>query len=140
MVSLVAFRVGRMRCGLPVAQITEIVPSAPATRVPGAVPVVNGLVNVRGRLLTVADGRRILNQADAEPVEEPAILVLEVGGRPLGLVVDEVYDLLHVPEEAMEERGALPGVDPRIVRAVARVADDVVVVLEADVIFAPVFA
>jgi purine-binding chemotaxis protein CheW len=138
-ISLVLFGVGDLLCALPVSSVSEIVPAMPAARIPGAPDGVEGLVNVRGRLLTVVDGRRILGRMSTTPAAEPSILLLKVNGRPLGLLVDVVHDLAQVDSTALEERGALPGVDPRIVRAVGRVDDKLFVVLDSDAVLAPVF-
>lgn len=138
-VSLVLFGVGDMLCALPVASVSEIVPATAATRIPGASDGVEGLVNVRGRLLTVVDGRRVLGRESPTPAAEPSILLLKVNGRPLGLLVDVVHDLVQVAATTLEERGSLPGIDPRVVRAVGRVDDKVFVVLDSDVVLAPVF-
>ena len=138
-ISLVVFGVGELLCALPVSAVSEIVPAQQAARIPGAGAGVEGLVNVRGRLLTVADGRRMLGQEGSAPALEQSILMLQVNGRPLGLLVDQVHDLIHVPEEALEARGSLPGVDPRVVRAVGRWETLIFIVLDADVVLAPVF-
>ena len=138
-ISLVVFGVGELLCALPVSAVSEIVPAQQAARIPGAPAGVEGLVNVRGRLLTVADGRRMLGQEGSAPPIEQSILMLQVNGRPLGLLVDQVHDLIHVPEDALEARGSLPGVDPRIVRAVGRWETLIFIVLDADVVLAPVF-
>ena len=139
MLSLVIFQVGNLQCALPVGRVKEIVPARRCTRIPGAGSDIEGLMNVRGRLLTVADGRRVLDQGGAEPPHDPSILVLEVGGHPLGLVVDQVLDLAQVADDVIEPRGALPGVDPRVVEAVVRWEDSVVVMLDTAVLLAPVF-
>jgi len=138
-VSLVLFGVGDLLCALPVSSVSEIVPATAATRIPGAPDGVEGLVNVRGRLLTVVDGRRVLGRESSSPAVEPSILLLKVNGRPLGLLVDVVHDLTLVAASSLEERGSLPGIDPRVVRAVGRVEDKVFVVLDSDVVLAPVF-
>ncbi len=138
-VSLVLFGVGDLLCALPVSAVSEIVPATVATRIPGAPDGVEGLVNVRGRLLTVVDGRRVLGRESSPPPSEPSILLLKVNGRPLGLRVDVVHDLTQVDASTLEERGSLPGVDPRVVRAVGRVDSQVFVVLDSDVVLAPVF-
>ena len=138
-VSLVIFGVGDLLCALPVSAVNEIVPATAAARIPGAPDGVEGLVNVRGRLLTVIDARRVLGRESPTPAAEPSILLLQVNGRPLGLLVDVVHDLTQVPVESLEERGSLPGVDPRIVRAVGRADEQVFVILDSDVVLAPVF-
>lgn len=133
------FGVGDLLCALPVSAVSEIVPAMAATRIPGAPNGVEGLVNVRGRLLTVVDGRRVLGRESSTPPSEPSILLLQVNGRPLGLLVDVVHDLTQVDASTLEERGSLPGVDPKVVRAVGRVDSQVFVVLDSDVVLAPVF-
>ncbi len=139
LVSLVVFGVSDLLCALPVAAVSEIVPAQLAVRIPGALDGVEGLVNVRGRLVTVVDGRRMLERDTAHSAPEPSILLLKVNGRPLGLLVDQVHDLIHVPASRLEARGTLPGVDPRVVAAVGRWEKLVFVVLDADVVLAPVF-
>jgi purine-binding chemotaxis protein CheW len=138
-VSLVVFGVGDLLCALPVSTVSEIVPAQHAARIPGALDGVEGLVNVRGRLLTVVDGRRMLGRDSGGPAAEPSILLLHVHGRPLGLLVDQVHDLIHIPPDALEDRGTLPGVDPRVVSAVGRWENLVFVVLDPEVVLAPVF-
>ena len=139
LVSLVVFGVGDLLCALPVSIVNEIVPAQSAARIPGAPDGVEGLVNVRGRLLTVVDGRRMLARGHATAATEPSILLLHVHGRPLGLLVDQVHDLIHVPASALEARGTLPGVDPRVAAAVGRWENLVFVVLDPEVVLGPVF-
>src|SRR5690349_25051687 len=57
---LLVFRVGTLACAAEVDQVREILPRLPTTRIPGAPPVVAGLVNVRGTLVTVVEGWRAL--------------------------------------------------------------------------------
>jgi purine-binding chemotaxis protein CheW len=139
LVSLVVFGVGDLLCALPVSVVSEIVPAQQAARIPGALEGVEGLVNVRGRLLTVMDGRRMMARESVTPAVEPSILLLHVHGRSLGLLVDQVHDLIHAPGSALEDRGTLPGVDPRVVSAVGRWENLVFVVLDPAVVLAPVF-
>jgi purine-binding chemotaxis protein CheW len=138
--SLVVFGVGDLLCALPVSAVSEIVPAQHAARIPGALDGVEGLVNVRGRLLTVVDGRRMLGRESGTAGAEPSILLLHVHGRPLGLLVDQVHDLIHVPPGALEDGGTLPGVDPQVVSGVGRWESRLFVVLDPEVVLAPVFA
>jgi len=81
----------------------------------------------------------MLGRESSTPGAESSILLLQVNGRPLGLVVDEVHDLIHVPASALEARGSLPGVDPRVVQSVGRWEDLVFIVLDSEVVLGPVF-
>ena len=64
---LLVFRVGTLACAAEVDLVREILPRLPTTRIPGAPPVVAGLVNVRGTLITVVEGWRALGQAPPGP-------------------------------------------------------------------------
>jgi purine-binding chemotaxis protein CheW len=130
----VIFRIGALICAAPAGIVREILPRLPATRIPGVAQAIEGLVNVRGTLLTVLDGHVLLNQ-DRRPDDEGAIVLLEVGGRRYGLGVGQVLDFLEVPAHAVAERADLPGVDPRLVQAVGLRDDQHFILLDIDRLF-----
>src|SRR3989454_5852268 len=68
---LLVFRVGSLACATEVDQVREILPRLPTTRIPGAPPVVAGLVNVRGPLVTVVGGGRALGLPPPPPTPSP---------------------------------------------------------------------
>ena len=146
LVRLLVFRVGNLICAAEVDAVREILPRLPTTRIPGAPPVVAGLVNVRGTLVTVVEGWRALGQPEppAGPVEGAggSTVLLEVGPsrRLAGFTVDEVMDMLAVGPATLEERagGGLAGVDPRLVRAVGRRGDQLFVVLDIAALLGPI--
>ena len=141
---LLLFRVGTLVCAADLDVVREILPRLEATRIPGAMPFVAGLVNVRGQLITVVQGWRALGQPAAEggAVGEGAgTTILVATGehqRLIGLAVDEVVDLMTVAADDLEPREALAGVDPILVRAVGRRAGQAFVVLDTDALLAPV--
>jgi len=138
-VRLLVFRVGPLACAAQAESVREILPRLPTIRIPGAPQVVAGLVNVRGSLVTVVEGWRALKQQPSE-VESGTTVLLEVGAdrRALGFTVDEVLDLLTIPNDQLEQRQALPGLDPRLVRAVGRRGGQVFVVLDTEALLAPI--
>jgi purine-binding chemotaxis protein CheW len=147
LVRLLVFRVGNLVCAAEVDAVREILPRLPTTRIPGAPPVVAGLVNVRGTLVTVVEGWRALGQPEppaAPPGQSEAgsTVLLEVGEsrRLAGFTVDEVMDMLAVGPATLEERtgGGLAGVDPTLVRAVGRRGDQLFVVLDVAALLGPI--
>lgn len=140
-VRLLVFRVGRLACAAAADVVKEILPRLPTTRIPGAPAVVAGLANVRGSLVTVVEGWRAL---ELEPPTGPdagattVLLQVGAGNKTIGFTVDEVIDLLAVKDDELEQRQALPGLDPRLVRAVGRRAGQVFVVLDTDALLAPI--
>ena len=98
---------------------------------------IEGLVNVRGTLLTVLDGHVLLQQA-REAEDEGAIVVVEVAGRRYGLGVGQVLDFLEVPEQSVAARTDLPGIDPRLVRRSGIRDNQHFILLDIDALFAPI--
>jgi chemotaxis signal transduction protein len=158
---LLVFRVGALACAAEVDQVREILPRLPTTRIPGAPPVVAGLVNVRGTLVTVVEGWRALGQdsppagpsADLPPATTTSAaapgstIILEVGpageddgsGRKLiGFTVDEVVDMLAAGDATLEDGKGLAGVDPRLVRAVGRRHGELFIVLDVTALLGPI--
>jgi len=139
---LLLFRVGTLVCAADLDVVHEILPRLETTRIPGAMPFVAGLVNVRGQLITVVDAWRALGQSEGGGTAEgPGTTILVKAGehkRLIGLAVDEVVDLLTVGTNELEPRDALAGVDPILVRAVGRRAGQAFVVLDTDALLAPV--
>lgn len=138
-VRLLVFRVGPLACAAHAEAVREILPRLPTIRIPGAPQVVAGLVNVRGSLVTVVEGWRALQQPSGA-AEGGTTVLLEVGAerRVLGFTVDEVLDLLAIPDDQLERRQALPGLDPKLVRAVGRRGGQVFVVLDTEALLAPI--
>jgi purine-binding chemotaxis protein CheW len=133
----VIFRIGALICAAPAGIVREILPRLPATRIPGVAQAVEGLVNVRGTLLTVLDGHVLLQQ-ERRAEDEGAIVLVEVAGRRYGLGVGQVLDFLEVPEQSVAPRADLPGVDPRLVRAVGVRDEQHFILLDIDALLAPI--
>jgi len=134
---VLVFEVGDLTCALPAEVTHEVLPSEPATRLPGAPPSVDGLVNVRGTLLTVIDAHRLLGR-ERLPEHEGAIVAVEVFRRRCGLRVGRVVDLLRIPAGGIAAREDLPGVEPAIVRGVGRTGGRPFIVLDLETLLRPV--
>jgi purine-binding chemotaxis protein CheW len=133
----VIFRIGALVCAAPAGIVREILPRLPATRIPGVAEAIEGLVNVRGSLLTVLDGHVLLRQARREE-DEGAIVVVEVAGRRYGLGVGGVIDFLEVPAASVAAQADLPGLDPRLVKAVGVHDGRHYILLDIDALVAPI--
>lgn len=133
---LVLFRLGSLPCAASASVVREVIPAGQPTRIPGALESVSGLLNLRGALLTVVDGRRAVGLTDAFTQPE-SVLVIDHDARAFGLAVDEVLDLIDVPQEDLAPGESLPGVDPLLVQAVGRHAGRVFAVLDVRAMLAP---
>jgi len=96
-------RVGHLLIGVEVDAVQEVTAAGELTPVPLAPPVVSGLLNLRGQIVTAIDLRRSLQLAD-RPAGQPAInVILRADGGSVGLVVDSVGDVLDVHQDDFEE-------------------------------------
>lgn len=132
---LVLFRLGPRVCAALATTVREVIPAGRPTRIPGADGLVAGLLNLRGVLLTVVDGRRVIGVPASATAE--SVLVLDQGGKAVGLAVDEVLDLIEVSAADLSEGDELPGIDPALVQAVGRHDDRVFALLKLDALVAP---
>lgn len=99
---LVTFGVGTEEYGVPIERVQEILRVTAITRVPGAPGLVRGVVNVRGRLLAVVDMKSRLGLGPADLGPESRVVMVDYGGRFVGLMVDRVSYVLKVPAAAIE--------------------------------------
>jgi purine-binding chemotaxis protein CheW len=129
------FRCGEQVLALDIAQVREILAAGVTTRIPGASEAVRGLVNIRGALVTVVDLARAAGLGGA--ADAGTLLVVERGGRPVALAVDEVLDLVTVPEAALDAHAALPGVRADLVQAVGTAGGRPFVQLAAEAMLEP---
>jgi purine-binding chemotaxis protein CheW len=104
----VVFRCGEQRFGVPLAQVNEIVPPLPFTRLPGVGADVCGLVGVRGRVITVFDLGVVLGESAAANIPDHRLLMLELGDRRVGVAVDEVREIVATTLDRMENESG-PG-------------------------------
>jgi purine-binding chemotaxis protein CheW len=118
------------------AVVKEILPNHRATRLPGADVAVEGLINVRGRLLTLVNARRALNYPPGD--DDGPIMVVGIGEQTAGLAVDDVLDLFSVAHDDLAEQSGLPGIDPALVRSVGRQEDVSFVLLDVEALLGPI--
>jgi purine-binding chemotaxis protein CheW len=95
-------KVDDLLLGVPIDRVVEVLAHRSVTPVPLAHPAVLGLLNVRGQIMTVIDGRRLLARPPAESGIS-TILVIRAGDESVALVVDRAGDLVEV-EDPHEER------------------------------------
>jgi purine-binding chemotaxis protein CheW len=135
-IRLLVFRIADLMCAVEVHAVREIGPVPRATRIPGAAGPVDGLVNVRGELVPLVDGARLLART-ARPGDQTMVLLTHAA-RGVGLVVDEVLDLFAVPPDDLSDRDGLPGLDPRLVRAVGHRGGRTFVLLDLEALLGPI--
>jgi purine-binding chemotaxis protein CheW len=117
----VIFRLGSQEYGLPIASVDEIArPPDQITRLPKAPAFIDGVVNLRGMVIPIVDLRRRFELGAQTATGTQRILVLAIGGRKTGFLVDGVSEVLKVSADAIR---AAPEVSPEQIRLIGRVAN-----------------
>ncbi|MBS1853221.1 MAG: purine-binding chemotaxis protein CheW [Acidobacteria bacterium] len=99
---VVGFRVGRETYGVPITSLHEIVRVPEITAVPDAPPYVEGVINLRGKIVSVIDLRKRFGEKSQTPGKSNRILVVEHNGRLCGLIVDSASEVLKIPAADVE--------------------------------------
>jgi purine-binding chemotaxis protein CheW len=99
---IVGFKVGRETYGVPITALHEIVRVPEITAVPDAPEYMEGVINLRGKIVSILDLRKRLGETQVAPSKRNLILVLENNGRLAGLIVDSASEVLKIPESDVE--------------------------------------
>ena len=99
---IVGFRVGRETYGVPITSLHEIVRVPEITAVPDAPDYMEGVINLRGKIVSVIDLRKRLGDTSGETSRRNRILVVEYNGRLSGLIVDSASEVLKIPAADIE--------------------------------------
>jgi purine-binding chemotaxis protein CheW len=98
----IGFQVGGETFGLPITAVHEIVRVPEVTSVPEAPECVEGVVNLRGKILPVIDMRKRFGLTTVEVSPRNRVLVVEFEGKKVGLIVDSANEVLRIPTGDIE--------------------------------------
>ena len=127
------FHVAGLFFGVDVLRVQEVLRFQPMTRVPMAPPVIEGLINLRGQIVTAIDMRRRLGLAPRTNGQAPMNMVIRNEDGAISLLVDEIGDVLDLEGRAYEEPPV--NLDPaarRVIRGIYKLKDRLLLVLDAD--------
>jgi purine-binding chemotaxis protein CheW len=133
---LATFTVRDAQCALDAAEIQEVIRLGPVTPVRHAPPEVAGIINLRGRIVTMLDVGLRLGFPRAVPTGETRIIIMEDRNEFIGLLVDRVDDVVEVEKGKWERPPAnVSGAQTQCFKAVCRVGGRVITLLDPAQIF-----
>lgn len=136
LLQLVTFGVGNEEFAIPILSVQEINRMMQITRVPHAPEFVEGVINLRGKIIPVVDLRRRFGLTQIENAAETRIVVVEVSSRVIGFTVDRVSEVLRVPTSIVEPAPAMvSGVDSDYVEGVGKLEDRLLILLSLGRLF-----
>jgi purine-binding chemotaxis protein CheW len=127
----VGFRIGTETFALPISLVREIVRVPEITAVPNVPDYIEGVINLRGRIISVVDLRKRFGETNIEKHRKNRVIVVEFGDRLVGLLVNSASEVLRIPPGDIEAPEDLFREDEvRFVTGVAKLKGRLVILLD----------
>ncbi len=128
---LVTFRLGKEEYSLDILKVQEIIRHMELTRVPKSPDFVDGVINLRGKVIPVLDLRKRFGLPVDERTNETRIIVVDVDSRTVGLKVDAVSEVLRLPSDTVEPPPAMvTGVESDYIKGVGKLDGRLLILLD----------
>ena len=128
---LVVFTLSGGAYGVDIGTVREIIRMQEITQIPKTPVYVEGVINLRGRVIPVLDLRKRFGLEVTEYTQETRIVVIDIGGTDIGAIVDEVTEVLRVPLGSIEPPSdVVLGDDSEYVVGVVKLGERLVILLE----------
>lgn len=136
LLQLVTFVVGCEEYAIPILSVHEINRMMEITRVPQSPPFVEGVINLRGRIIPVVDLRSRFGLTRTEHTKDHRIVVVEVCERVIGFTVDKVNEVLRIDSNIVDTAPSMSkGADADYVSGVGKLEDRLLIMLDLDALF-----
>ncbi len=131
LLQLVSFNIGSEEFGVDILKVQEINRMVEITKVPQAPHYVEGVINLRGKVIPIIDLRKRFNLEIKEYDKNTRIVVVDIGGHITGMVVDSVSEVLRLPSNTIEAPPEIvAGVNSEYIRGVAKLEDRLLIFLD----------
>ncbi len=128
---IVGLRVGRETLGLPISLVREIVRVPEITPVPNAPDHIEGVINLRGKVIAVMDLGKRIGEGPVERNSKSRIVVVELEDRFAGLLVNSASEVLRIaPSEIVAPQVVFPTEDISYVTGVGKLNDRLIILLD----------
>lgn len=131
---LVSFSLGSEEFGVEIGMVQEIVRMPEITRIPRTPEFVEGVVNLRGKIIPVVDLRKRFRLPALAPNKSSRIVIMSVKSRTVGMVVDAVSEVLRLDSGAIEPPPEMvaASVDVSFLKGIATHAGRLLILLDLE--------
>jgi len=127
------FQLAEEQFGIDILRVQEIKGLAHLTQIPNVPPYIKGVMNLRGTVVPVVDLRHRFSMPAATYNQFTVIIIVTVGAKVMGLVVDAVSDVLNVGDSELEQLPELGGgIDTSFITGMAKSSDNLITLLDID--------
>ncbi|OHD71530.1 MAG: hypothetical protein A2W19_16125 [Spirochaetes bacterium RBG_16_49_21] len=135
-IQIVCFKIGNEEYGCNILQVQEILKLPKVTKLPRSKPYIMGVIDLRGKVLPIVDLSRRFGIETSKSSERKRAIVVNIGGKKVGLGIDSVSHVIKVNSNDIEEPPAVvKGISGKYIVGIAKVGDGFVVVLDINQMF-----
>lgn len=129
-VQLVSFMLDDVEYGVDILSVHEILRFPEMTRLPNTPPFIKGVINLRGNVIPVVDMRIRFGFPEGDVTDLTRIIVVETGGKQVGILVDNVYQVVRLPVASIDPPSDLiTGISEDFISGIGRLRDRLIVLL-----------
>jgi purine-binding chemotaxis protein CheW len=133
LIQLVTFSIGEEEFGVDILKVQEIIRTMEITKVPRAQVFVEGVINLRGKVIPIIDLRRRFGLSSKAHDKHTRIIVIEINNMIVGFVVDSVSEVLRIPSGTVEPPPpVVAGMDSEYINGVGKLQDRLLILLDLD--------
>ncbi|MDR0827669.1 MAG: chemotaxis protein CheW [Desulfovibrio sp.] len=133
LLQLVTFSIGEEEFGVDILKVQEIIRTMEITKVPRAEAFVEGVINLRGKVIPIIDLRRRFGLDSKVHDKHTRIIVIEINNMIVGFVVDSVSEVLRIPASTVEPPPpVVAGLDSEYISGVGKLQDRLLILLDLD--------
>ena len=132
----VGFQVGEELYGIGIHSVQEIDRMHSITRLPKALPFIEGVINLRGRIIPVIDMAKRFGLPPVKVGRRTRIIIIGIAGQSVGLIVEQVTEVIQLEEGFVEPAPPMAfAVDQRYVEGVGQISGGLIILLNLDLLF-----
>ncbi|MDD3846008.1 MAG: chemotaxis protein CheW [Syntrophorhabdaceae bacterium] len=133
---LVTFKLGTEEFGVDILKVQEINKMMNITKIPNAPVFIEGVINLRGKIIPIVDLRKRLGFREKPYDKSTRIIVVELEGLVLGFIVDSVSEVLRIPGNTIEPPPSMvAGIESEYIEGVGKLDDRLLILLELKKVF-----
>ncbi|MDH7552502.1 MAG: chemotaxis protein CheW [Spirochaetota bacterium] len=130
---LVSFKLDEIEYGIDILSVHEILRIPEITRLPNTPEYIRGVINLRGNVIPVVDIRLRFGMQQVALTELSRIIVVEIGEKLVGLLVDNVHQVIRLSRSRIDEpHDLIEGISTEFISGIGRLQDRLIVILRLD--------
>ena len=137
LIQLVSFSLGAEEYAVEVLKVREIIRMTSITHVPNTPSSIEGIINLRGKVIPIVSLRNRFNMASADNDQHTRIIVMDIAGKLMGFIVDGVSEVIRISSGEIQPPPSMVagGMDQEFICGVIHHAEQLLLMLQMDLMF-----